>query len=65
MILTFIDNSKSDKRVVATVQSDIIPVSSRGGGMDVIFDGKKYTVDDVTIDYVNDSAIIKIEPYGY
>ena len=65
MILTFIDNSKSEKRVVATIKSDIIPVSSRGGGMDVIFDGKKYTVDDVTIDYVNDSAIIKIEPYDY
>lgn len=64
MILTFIDNSKSsDKRVVATVQSDIIPVNSRGGGMDVIFDGKKYTVDNVTIDYINDSAIIEIYDY--
>lgn len=63
MILTFIDNSKSEKRVVATVQSDIIPVNSRGGGMDVIFDGKKYTVDNVTIDYINDSAIIEIYDY--
>lgn len=64
MILTFIDNSKSsDKRVVATVKSDIIPVNSRGGGMDVIFDGKKYTVDNVTIDYINDSAIIEIYNY--
>lgn len=64
MILTFIDNSKSsDKRVVATIKSDIIPVNSRGGGMDVIFDGKKYTVDNVTIDYVNDSAIIEIYDY--
>lgn len=63
MILTFIDNSKSEKRVVATVQSDIIPVNSRGGGMDVIFDGKKYTVDNVTIDYINDAAIIEIYDY--
>lgn len=63
MILTFIDNSKSEKRVVATVQSDIIPVSSRGGGMDVIFDGKKYSVDNVTIDYINNSAIIEIYHY--
>lgn len=63
MILTFIDNSKSKERVVATIKSDIIPVSSRGGGMDVIFDGKKYTVDEVTIDYVNNSAIIEIYHY--
>lgn len=64
MILTFIDNSKSsDKRVVATIKSDIIPVNSRGGGMDVIFDGKKYIVDNVTIDYINDSAIIEIDAY--
>jgi hypothetical protein len=63
MILTFIDNSKSDKRVVATIESNIIPVNSRGGGMDVIFDGKKYTVDNVTIDYINDSAIIEICNY--
>lgn len=63
MILTFIDNSKSPNKVVATIKSDIIPVSSRGGGMDVIFDGKKYTVDEVTIDYVNNSAIIKIYHY--
>lgn len=63
MILTFIDNSKSPNKVVATIKSDIIPVSSRGGGMDVIFDGKKYTVDNVTIDYVNDSAIIEIYDY--
>lgn len=63
MILTFIDNSKSPNKVVATIKSDIIPVSSRGGGMDVIFDGKKYTLDVVTIDYVNNSAIIEIYPY--
>lgn len=63
MILTFIDNSKSPNKVVATIKSDIIPVSSRGGGMDVIFDGKKYTVDEVTIDYVNNSAIIEIYHY--
>lgn len=63
MILTFIDNSKSDKRVVATIESNIIPVNSRGEGMDVIFDGKKYTVDNVTIDYINDSAIIEICNY--
>lgn len=63
MILTFIDNSKSSNNVVATIESDIIPVSSRGGGMDVIFDGKKYSVDNVTIDYVNNSAIIEIYHY--
>lgn len=64
MIVTFIDNSKSsDKRVVATIKSNIIPVNSRGGGMDVIFDGKKYTIDNVTIDYINDSAIIEICDY--
>lgn len=63
MILTFIDNSKSPNKVVATIKSDIIPVSSRGGGMDVIFDSKKYTLDVVTIDYVNNSAIIEIYPY--
>jgi hypothetical protein len=63
MIVTFIDNSKSDKRVVATIEGNIIPVNSRGGGMDVIFDGKKYTVDNVTIDYINDSAIIEICNY--
>lgn len=63
MILTFIDRDYSDKRVVATIKSDIIPVSSRGGGMDVIFDGKKYSVDNVIIDYVNNSAIIEISSY--
>ena len=63
MILTFIDNSKSSNNVVATIESDIIYVSSRGGGMDVIFDGKKYSVDNVTIDYVNNSAIIEIYHY--
>lgn len=63
MILTFIDNSKSPNKVVATIKSDIIPVSSRGGGMDVIFDGKKYSVDNVIIDYVNNSAIIEISSY--
>lgn len=63
MILTFIDNSKSPNNVVATIESDIIPVSSRGGGMDVIFDGKKYSVDNVTIDYINNSAIIEIYHY--
>lgn len=63
MILTFIDNSKSPNKVVATIKSDIIPVSSRGGGMDVIFDGKKYSVDNVTIDYINNSAIIEIYHY--
>lgn len=63
MILTFIDNSKdSRKRVVATIKSDIIPIS-RNGGMSVIFDGKRYTVDNVTIDYINDSAIIEIQNY--
>lgn len=63
MILTFIDNSKSPNKVVATIKSDIIPVSSRGGGMDVIFDGKKYSVGNVIIDYVNNSAIIEISSY--
>lgn len=63
MILTFIDNSKKPNNVVATIESDIIPVSSRGGEMNVIFDDKKYTVIEVTIDYVNNSAIIEIYHY--
>lgn len=59
MKLIFVDKYKKD-RVIATVQSDIIPIGSRGASMDVILEGKKYTADDVTIDYDNNSATIKV-----
>ena len=59
MTLIFVDKYKKD-RVIATVQSDIIPISSRGASMNVILEGKKYTADNVTIDYDNNSATIKV-----
>jgi hypothetical protein len=59
MKLVFVDTYKKDK-VIATVQSDIIPTSSRGASMDVILKGKKYTTDNVTIDYDNKSVIIEV-----
>lgn len=59
MKLVFIDRYKKD-RIIATVQSDIIPTSSRGASMDVILEGKKYTTDNVTIDYDNNSATIEV-----
>lgn len=40
MKLIFVDMYKKD-RIIATVQSDIIPTSSRGASMDVILEGKK------------------------
>lgn len=40
MKLIFVDIYKKD-RIIATVQSDIIPTSSRGASMDVILEGKK------------------------
>ena len=59
MKLVFVDTYKKDK-VIATVQSGIIPTSSRGASMDVILKGKKYTTDNVTIDYDNKSVIIEV-----
>lgn len=59
MKLVFVDTYKKDK-VIATVQSDVIPTSSRGASMDVILKGKKYTTDNVTIDYDNKSVIIEV-----
>lgn len=59
MKLIFVDMYKKD-RIIATVQSDIIPISSRGASMDVILEGKKYTTDNVTINYDNNSATIEV-----
>ncbi len=59
MKLIFVDKYEKDK-VIATVQSDIIPVGGKFVFTYVVLKGKRYAVGSVTIDYDNNSATIKV-----
>lgn len=59
MKLIFVDKFEKDT-IIATVQSDVIPVSGKFINTDVILKSKRYTVSTVTIDYDTNIAIIEI-----
>lgn len=59
MKLVFVDHFEKDT-VIATVQSDVIPVGGKFINMDVVLKSKRYTVSSVTIDYDTNIAIIEI-----
>lgn len=59
MKLIFVDKYEKDK-VIATVQSDNIPVGGKYVNTYVVLKGKRYGVSNVTIDYDNNSATIGI-----
>lgn len=61
MKLIFVDNFEKDK-VIATVQSDIIPVGGKFINTYVVLKSKRYKVCSVIIDYDNNSVAIKV--YG-
>lgn len=59
MKLVFVDHFEKDT-VIATVQSDVIPVGGKSINTDVVLNSKRYTVSSVTIDYDTNIAIIEI-----
>lgn len=59
MKLIFVDKYEKDT-VIATVQSDVIPVGGKFINTNVILKSKRYTVSSVTIDYDTNIAIIEI-----
>ena len=59
MKLVFVDHFEKDT-VIATVQSDVIPVSGKFINTYVVLNSKRYAVSSVTIDYDTNIAIIKI-----
>ena len=59
MKLIFVDKFEKDT-IIATVQSDVIPVSGKFINTHVILKSKRYTVSTVTIDYDTNIAIIEI-----
>lgn len=59
MKLVFVDHFEKDT-VIATVQSDVIPVGGKFINTDVVLKSKRYTVSSVTIDYDTNIAIIEI-----
>lgn len=59
MKLVFVDHFEKDT-VIATIQSDVIPVGGKFINMDVVLKSKRYTVSSVTIDYDTNIAIIEI-----
>lgn len=59
MKLVFVDHFEKDT-VIATVQSDVIPVGGKFINTDVVLNSKRYTVSNVTIDYDTNIAIIEI-----
>ena len=59
MKLVFVDYFEKDT-VIATVQSDVIPVGGKFINTYVVLKSKKYAVTRVTIDYDNNSATIKV-----
>ena len=61
MKLIFVDKFEKDT-VIATVQSDVIPVGGKFINTNVILKSKRYTVSSATIDY--DTNIAIIESYG-
>ena len=60
MKLIFVDKYKKDI-VIATVQSDIIPIGGKFVNTHVVLNGKRYGVSgSTTIDYDNNSVTIKV-----
>lgn len=62
MKLIFVDEYEKDT-VIATVQSDIIPVGGKFVNTYVVLNSKKYGVSSVTIDYETNLATVTV--YGY
>ena len=59
MKLIFVDHFEKDT-VIATIESDVIPVGGKFINMYVVLKSKRYTVSSVTIDYDTNIAIIEI-----
>lgn len=59
MKLVFVDHFEKDT-VIATVQSDVIPVGGKFINTNVVLKSKRYAVSSVTIDYDTNIAIIEI-----
>lgn len=59
MKLIFVDHFEKDT-VIATIESDVIPVGGKFINTYVILKSKRYTVSSVTIDYDTNIAIIEI-----
>ena len=59
MKLIFVDHFEKDT-VIATIESDVIPVGGKFINTNVILKSKRYTVSTVTIDYDTNIAIIEI-----
>lgn len=59
MKLVFVDHFEKDT-VIATVQSDVIPVGGKFINTNVVLNSKRYAVSSVTIDYDTNIAIIEI-----
>lgn len=59
MKLVFVDHFEKDI-VIATIQSDVIPVGGKFINTYVVLKSKRYTVSSVTIDYDTNIAIIEI-----
>ena len=59
MKLVFVDHFEKDT-IIATVQSDIIPVGGKFVNMYVVLKSKRYAVSSVTIDYDTNIAIIEV-----
>ena len=59
MKLIFVDHFEKDT-VIATIESDVIPVGGKFINTYVILKSKRYTVSSVTIDYDTNISIIDI-----
>ena len=59
MKLIFVDHFEKDT-VIATIESDVIPVGGKFINTYVVLKSKRYTVSSVTIDYDTNIAIIEI-----
>ena len=59
MKLVFVDHFEKDT-VIATVQSDVIPVGGKFINTYVVLKSKRYAVSSVTIDYDTNIAIIEV-----
>ncbi len=59
MKLIFVDIFEKNT-VIATIQSDVIPVGGKFINMHVVLKSKRYAVNSVTIDYDTNIAIIEI-----
>lgn len=59
MKLTFVDKFEKDT-IIATVQSDVIPVGGKFVNTYVVLKSKRYGVSSVTIDYDNNTATIAV-----